>query len=103
MTDTATAAVTVLLAATEEQGPGDTLRIALLVSMVGAVLLAWFLLRGYGKGADGDAGSGAEGDRGSGAAGDRGSGAAGGPERGPDHVGTKPTDGPADGHGDANA
>ncbi|MEW2065587.1 hypothetical protein [Streptomyces sp. NPDC007346] len=38
----------VLLAAVaEEQGPGATLRIVLLASIVGAVLLAWFLLRGY--------------------------------------------------------
>ncbi|MEU1122666.1 hypothetical protein ABZ371_03560 [Streptomyces sp. NPDC005899] len=39
---------TALLAAvSEDQGPGDTLRIVLLVSLVGAALLAWFLLRGY--------------------------------------------------------
>ncbi|MFG3404803.1 hypothetical protein [Streptomyces sp. NPDC048142] len=36
-----------LVAASEEQGPGDTLRIVLLVSILGAVLLAWLLLRGY--------------------------------------------------------
>lgn len=36
-----------LAAASEEQVPGDTLRIVLLVSILGAVLLAWFLLRGY--------------------------------------------------------
>ncbi|MFF3968634.1 hypothetical protein ACFYZ6_02280 [Streptomyces rubiginosohelvolus] len=36
-----------LAAASQEQGPGDTLRIVLLVSILGAVLLAWFLLRGY--------------------------------------------------------
>ncbi|MCQ1578730.1 hypothetical protein [Streptomyces parvus] len=36
-----------LAAASQEQGPGDTLRIALFVSILGAVLLAWFLLRGY--------------------------------------------------------
>ncbi|MDT0492482.1 MULTISPECIES: hypothetical protein [Streptomycetaceae] len=36
-----------LAAAAAEQGPGDTLRIVLLVSIVGAVVLAWFLLRGY--------------------------------------------------------
>ncbi|GAA2801146.1 hypothetical protein [Streptomyces showdoensis] len=52
MTDHATTAVTTLLAATEQQGPGDTLRIVLLVSIVGGALLAWFLLRGYGSGAD---------------------------------------------------
>ncbi|MFG3345338.1 hypothetical protein ACGF1Z_09775 [Streptomyces sp. NPDC048018] len=50
MTDTATTAVTALLAATGQQGPGDTLRIVLLVSIVGAALLAWFLLRGYRNG-----------------------------------------------------
>ncbi|MCL7377330.1 hypothetical protein [Streptomyces sp. 35G-GA-8] len=39
--------VTLLAAAPDQQGPGDTLRIVLVVSLVGAVLLAWFLLRGY--------------------------------------------------------
>ncbi|MFJ4921892.1 hypothetical protein [Streptomyces sp. NPDC088725] len=34
-------------AASDQQGPGATLRIVLIVSMVGAVFLAWFLLRGY--------------------------------------------------------
>ncbi|MEU0277821.1 hypothetical protein ACIOGX_07080 [Streptomyces sp. NPDC088147] len=38
---------TLLAAASAQQGPGDTLRIVLVVSMVGVVLLAWFLLRGY--------------------------------------------------------
>ncbi|WP_328910118.1 hypothetical protein OG230_11730 [Streptomyces sp. NBC_00234] len=38
-----------LAAASEDQGMGDTLRIVLLVSIVGAALLAWFLLRGYGN------------------------------------------------------
>ncbi|MGW5424643.1 hypothetical protein [Streptomyces sp. NPDC003943] len=52
MTDTATTAVAALLAAASTQGPGDTLRIVLLVSMVGGALLAWFLVRGYGKGAE---------------------------------------------------
>ncbi|SCD86367.1 hypothetical protein [Streptomyces sp. PpalLS-921] len=38
----------VLLAAvSEDQGPGNTLRVVLLVSLLGAALLAWFLLRGY--------------------------------------------------------
>ncbi|MER8235965.1 hypothetical protein [Streptomyces sp. NPDC094049] len=46
MPDTADS-VTALLAAAAQQGPGDTLRIVLLVSIVGGVLLAWFLLRGY--------------------------------------------------------
>ncbi|MEU9984598.1 hypothetical protein [Streptomyces sp. NPDC050856] len=36
-----------LLAAAEQQGPGNTLRIVLLVSIVGVALGAWFLLRGY--------------------------------------------------------
>lgn len=40
-------AVLLAAAASDTHGPGDTLRIVLLVSMVGAVLLAWFLLRGY--------------------------------------------------------
>ncbi|MFJ5707826.1 MULTISPECIES: hypothetical protein [unclassified Streptomyces] len=43
----ATAALTGIAAAAQ-QGPGDTLRIVLLVSLVGGALLAWFLLRGYG-------------------------------------------------------
>ncbi|MFD0368364.1 hypothetical protein [Streptomyces sp. NPDC127114] len=53
MPDIATTAVTPLFAAaSEQQGAGDTLRIALLVSIVGAALLAWFLLRGYGNGGE---------------------------------------------------
>ncbi|WP_326697443.1 hypothetical protein OG909_08940 [Streptomyces sp. NBC_01754] len=36
-----------LAAASDDQGPGDTLRVVLLVSLLGAGLLAWFLLRGY--------------------------------------------------------
>ncbi|SDK62660.1 hypothetical protein [Streptomyces indicus] len=51
-----TAAATSLLAAAQaaaaDQGPGNTVRIVLAVSLVGAVLLAWFLLRGYGRGGD---------------------------------------------------
>ncbi|MGW9305334.1 MULTISPECIES: hypothetical protein [Streptomyces] len=43
-----------LAAASNEQGPGATLRIVLLASIVGAVLLAWFLLRGYGNNDDND-------------------------------------------------
>ncbi|MFD9504048.1 hypothetical protein [Streptomyces sp. NPDC060035] len=39
--------VAVLAAVSGDQGPGNTLRIVLLVSLVGAALLAWFLLRGY--------------------------------------------------------
>ncbi|WP_037803232.1 hypothetical protein [Streptomyces sp. NRRL F-5135] len=38
---------TLLAAASAQQGPGDTIRIVLVVSLVGAALLAWFLLRGY--------------------------------------------------------
>ncbi|MFF6904700.1 hypothetical protein ACFY9Q_02005 [Streptomyces sp. NPDC012389] len=45
----------VLLAAvSDQQGPGTTLRIVLLASIVGAVLLAWFLLRGYRDNGDND-------------------------------------------------
>ncbi|MET9925692.1 MULTISPECIES: hypothetical protein [unclassified Streptomyces] len=43
-----------LAAISEEQGPGATLRIVLLASIVGAVLLAWFLLRGYRNDDDND-------------------------------------------------
>ncbi|MFF2776633.1 hypothetical protein ACFVU3_17175 [Streptomyces sp. NPDC058052] len=51
MPDTAAAhAALTGIAAAAQQGPGDTLRIVLLVSMVGGALLAWFLLRGYGGG-----------------------------------------------------
>ncbi|MER5278451.1 hypothetical protein ABT025_22245 [Streptomyces sp. NPDC002809] len=39
--------VALLAAASEDQGPGNTIRIVLIVSLVGAALLAWFLLRGY--------------------------------------------------------
>ncbi|MFK0226762.1 hypothetical protein ACIQUL_13475 [Streptomyces sp. NPDC090303] len=55
-----TAVTTELLAAAEQQGLGDTLRILLLASIVGGALLAWFLLRGYRAddrdGGDGEAG-----------------------------------------------
>ncbi|CAD5947297.1 conserved protein of unknown function [Streptomyces sp. KY75] len=43
-----------LAAASSQQGPGATLRIVLLASIVGAALLAWFLLRGYGNNDDND-------------------------------------------------
>jgi hypothetical protein len=33
--------------AADKQGPGDLLRVVLIVMVVGAVLLGWFLLRGY--------------------------------------------------------
>ncbi|MEV8452181.1 hypothetical protein AB0467_04980 [Streptomyces sp. NPDC052095] len=46
--------VALLAAASGAQGPGSTLRIALLVSLVGAVLLGWFLLRGYRNNDDND-------------------------------------------------
>ncbi|MEU5026441.1 hypothetical protein [Streptomyces milbemycinicus] len=41
--------LTEVLAATTKHdgGPGALLRIVLVVGIVGAVLLAWFLLRGY--------------------------------------------------------
>ncbi|WP_187285140.1 hypothetical protein [Streptomyces sp. OR43] len=39
--------VALLAAASEDQGPGNTIRIVLIASLVGAALLAWFLLRGY--------------------------------------------------------
>ncbi|MBC9716265.1 hypothetical protein H9Y04_27385 [Streptomyces sp. TRM66268-LWL] len=46
-------AVSLLAAAhAAEQGPGNTVRIVLAASLVGAVLVAWFLLRGYGRGDD---------------------------------------------------
>ncbi|GGR04675.1 hypothetical protein ACH4U6_07250 [Streptomyces netropsis] len=32
-----------------DQGPGTLLRTVLVVGVVGIVLLAWFLLRGYGN------------------------------------------------------
>ncbi|MFF8805132.1 hypothetical protein [Streptomyces omiyaensis] len=50
MPDTAAATTTLTrIAAAAQQGPGDTLRVVLLISMVGGALLAWFLLRGYGR------------------------------------------------------
>ncbi|MFF9338305.1 MULTISPECIES: hypothetical protein [unclassified Streptomyces] len=52
-TAAATAALTEIAAAAQ-QGPGDTLRIVLLVSMIGGALLAWFLLRGYRSGESAD-------------------------------------------------
>ncbi|WP_435975520.1 hypothetical protein [Streptomyces sp. Qhu_M48] len=53
MPDTVDTAAT-LLAAAAQEGPGDTLRIVLLASMVGGALLAWFLLRGYRSDDSGD-------------------------------------------------
>ncbi|MEU8541645.1 hypothetical protein AB0C52_16955 [Streptomyces sp. NPDC048717] len=61
MTEPVTHAVPALLAAASEQGPGNTLRILLLASMIGGALLAWFLLRGYRQtGTDADADTGAD-------------------------------------------
>lgn len=37
-----------------DQGPGNLLRIVLIVMVVGCVLGGWFLLRGYRQGADDD-------------------------------------------------
>jgi high-affinity Fe2+/Pb2+ permease len=37
----------VLAATSKDQGPGALLRIVIVVGVVGSVLLAWFLLRGY--------------------------------------------------------
>ncbi|WP_406505300.1 hypothetical protein [Streptomyces sp. NBC_01602] len=39
--------VALLATTSEDQGPGNTLRIVLLAALIGAALLAWFLLRGY--------------------------------------------------------
>ncbi|MFK4064623.1 hypothetical protein [Streptomyces sp. NPDC029674] len=38
--------------AAEQQGPGNLLRIVLIVMVVGCVLVGWFLLRGYRQGAE---------------------------------------------------
>ncbi|MGW6060002.1 hypothetical protein [Streptomyces sp. NPDC055189] len=40
--------------AAKEQGAGNLLRVVLIVMVVGCVLVAWFLLRGYRQGADAD-------------------------------------------------
>ncbi|QEU94414.1 hypothetical protein [Streptomyces kanamyceticus] len=44
--------VTEAAKAARDQGPGNLLRVVLLVSIVGCVLIAWLLLRGYRQGAD---------------------------------------------------
>ncbi|MFD4480684.1 hypothetical protein ACFWPU_31845 [Streptomyces sp. NPDC058471] len=44
--------------AAKEQGAGNLLRVVLIVMVVGCVLVAWFLLRGYRQGADAERGSG---------------------------------------------
>ncbi|MBM7171746.1 hypothetical protein JQK87_25755 [Streptomyces sp. G44] len=36
--------------AAERQGPGNLLRVVLVVMVVGCVLVGWFLLRGYRRG-----------------------------------------------------
>ncbi|MEV8015697.1 hypothetical protein AB0O76_04930 [Streptomyces sp. NPDC086554] len=38
--------------AAKEQGAGNLLRVVLIVMVVGCVLVAWFLLRGYRQGQD---------------------------------------------------
>ncbi|MWA11084.1 hypothetical protein [Streptomyces sp. BA2] len=43
--------------AAKEQGAGNLLRVVLIVMVVGCVLAAWFLLRGYRQGADADPGT----------------------------------------------
>lgn len=40
--------VTLLAVASDAAGPGVLLRTVIVVSVLGAVFLAWFLLRGYG-------------------------------------------------------
>ncbi|MEV3855420.1 hypothetical protein AB0J38_13960 [Streptomyces sp. NPDC050095] len=37
----------VISAVASDQGPGNLLRIVLIVGVLGALFLAWFLLRGY--------------------------------------------------------
>lgn len=43
----AAAWLTEAASAAHRQGPGDLLRVVLIVMIVGVVLTAWFLLRGY--------------------------------------------------------
>ncbi|MFJ9826145.1 hypothetical protein ACIRSU_17485 [Streptomyces sp. NPDC101160] len=99
MTDTATTAVASLLAAASTQGLGDTLRIVLLVSMVGGALLVWFLVRGYGKGAEDSEAPEASGASGAEAAGRAGAPAREDAEGGSRAAATRAENGP----GDANA
>ncbi|MFF7328795.1 hypothetical protein ACIQU5_04875 [Streptomyces sp. NPDC090306] len=42
-----TTGLTEAAAAAQQQGAGDLLRIVLVVMVLGCVLTAWFLLRGY--------------------------------------------------------
>ncbi|MET8688119.1 hypothetical protein ABZV77_28315 [Streptomyces sp. NPDC004732] len=44
--------------AAQQQGPGNLLRIVLIVMVVGCVLVGWFLLRGYRQGSGTGAGTG---------------------------------------------
>ncbi|MET7359532.1 hypothetical protein ABZS76_13880 [Streptomyces sp. NPDC005562] len=46
--------------AAERQGPGNLLRIVLIVMVVGCVLVGWFLLRGYRQSSDNGSVRGAE-------------------------------------------
>ncbi|MEW2545227.1 hypothetical protein AB0910_05510 [Streptomyces sp. NPDC047002] len=50
----AATALAVTAAASGQPGAGPVLRILLVVAVVGAVFLAWFLLRGYGDKGDND-------------------------------------------------
>ncbi|WP_037675644.1 hypothetical protein [Streptomyces griseus] len=43
----ASAWLTEAASAAQQQGPGNLLRVVLLVMIVGCALTAWFLLRGY--------------------------------------------------------
>ncbi|MFF6869142.1 hypothetical protein [Streptomyces sp. NPDC012450] len=109
MPDTAATAdaAAALLAAPAGQGLGDTLRIVLLASLVGGVLLAWFLLRGYRTDDEGDVGGSGDAPGASGADGTDGTdGASGtGGAGGADGVGVPGGTGRADGNAerDANA
>ncbi|MBC9726768.1 hypothetical protein [Streptomyces sp. TRM68367] len=42
-------AATWLIEAAERQGPGNLLRVVLIVMVVGCAFTAWFLLRGYSR------------------------------------------------------
>jgi hypothetical protein len=42
--------LTTLAAVSNSGGPGPVMRSVIVISVVGAALLAWFLLRGYGDG-----------------------------------------------------
>ncbi|WFB11986.1 hypothetical protein LRS74_23170 [Streptomyces sp. LX-29] len=48
MTGVAAVTTELLAATSKDQGPGWILRTVIVVGVVGAVLLGWFLLRGYG-------------------------------------------------------